>query len=49
MQFDHYLEGIDRTVIASPVPQQELWSVFQQHGINTDNFDYVNDQIIFDK
>ena len=49
MQFDHFLEGIDKTVIASPVPQQELWKVFQQHGIDTTNFDYVNDQVIFDQ
>ena len=49
MQFDHYLEGIDQTVIATPVPKQELWPIFERHGINTDNFYYVNDQEIYDR
>jgi hypothetical protein len=49
MQFDHFIEGIDHTVIATPVPKQELWSIFKRHGIDTDNFYYVNDQVIFDQ
>jgi hypothetical protein len=49
MQFDHYLEGIDHTVIASPVPKEELWPIFERHGIDTGNFHYVNDQEIFDQ
>jgi hypothetical protein len=49
MQFDHYLEGIDHTVIATPVPKQELWPVFERHGIDTKNFYYINDQVIFDQ
>lgn len=49
MQFDNFLEGIDRTVIASPVPKSELWTIFHAHGIDTDNFDYVNDQEIYDQ
>jgi len=49
MQFDHYLEGIDHTVIATPVSKQELWPVFERHGIDTSNFYYVNDQEIFDR
>jgi hypothetical protein len=47
MQFDHYLEGIDRTIIASPVPQQELWPIFERHNIDTARFDYVNDSVIY--
>ncbi len=47
MQFDHYLEGVDRTVIATPVPKQELWPIFERHGIDTSGFDYVNDEIIY--
>jgi hypothetical protein len=43
MQFDHMLEGIDRTVIASPVPKQELWPIFDRYGINTTQFDYLPD------
>lgn len=48
MQFDHYLEGIDRTIIATPVPKQELWPIFENHGIDTTWFDYVNDSVIYD-
>ena len=47
MQFDHFLEGIDRTVIATPVAKQELWPIFRQHGIDPSNFDYVNDEEIY--
>jgi len=47
MQFDHYLKGIDRTVIATPVPKEELWLIFERHGIDTSRFDYVNDSVIF--
>lgn len=48
MQFDHYLEGIDRTVIASPVPREELWPIFERHNIDTQKFDYVNDKEIYE-
>jgi hypothetical protein len=44
MQFDHMLEGIDRTVIASPVPKEELWPVFAKYGIDTAHFDYLPDE-----
>lgn len=43
MQFDHNLVGIDRTIIASPVPKDELWPVFERYGIDTANFDYLPD------
>ena len=49
MQFDHFLEGIDCTVIATPVPKEELWPIFERHGINTTNFHYVNDQEIYQR
>jgi hypothetical protein len=48
MQFDHYLEGIDRTVIATPVPQQELWPIFERYGVDTQRFDYVNDNVVYE-
>lgn len=44
MQFDHNLAGIDRTVIASPVPKEELWPVFARYGIDTTHFDYLPDE-----
>jgi hypothetical protein len=48
MQFDHYLEDIDCTIIATPVPKQELWPIFESHGIDTSRFDYVNDSVIYE-
>lgn len=47
MQFDHFLQGIDHTVIATPVPQDELWPIFQRHGIDTAKLTYVNDEEIY--
>lgn len=49
MQFDHFLEGIDRTVISSPVPKDELWSIFAQYHIDTTNFEYLPDSIILNE
>lgn len=49
LQWDHNLVGVDRTVIASPVPQEEIWSAFQAHGIDCTDFEYINDSIIFEK
>lgn len=49
MQFDHFLEGIDRTVISSPVPKDELWSIFQQYNIDTTNFEYLPDSVILNE
>ena len=46
MQFDNFLEGIDRTVISSPVPKDELWAIFKQYNIDTTNFDYLPDSKI---
>lgn len=43
MQFDHYLEGIDQTIIASPVPKDELWPIFQRYGIDTNRLEYLAD------
>ena len=39
--------GIDYTVIASPVPKQELWEIFHNHGIDTSSFEYINDDVIY--
>lgn len=44
MQFDHMLTGIDRTIIASPLPKEELWPVFRRYGIDPSHFDYLPDQ-----
>jgi hypothetical protein len=46
-EFSQNLIGIDRTCIASPVPRDELWPVFEKYGIDTSNFDYAPDSEIY--
>ena len=48
LQFDHFLEGIDQTIIATPVAKEELWPVFEKYGIDTSTFRYVNDSVIYE-
>lgn len=47
LQFSHNLLGIDRTCIASPVPRDELWPLFEKYGIDTTRFDYAPDSEIY--
>lgn len=47
LQFAHNLKGIDRTCIASPVPKEELWPIFDKYNIDTSNFDYAPDSEIY--
>jgi hypothetical protein len=47
LQFSHCLKGIDRTCIASPVPKDELWPIFEKYKIDTTNFDYAPDSEIY--
>jgi hypothetical protein len=47
LQFDHYLEGIDRTVIATPVTREELEPVWQRYSIDSSQFEYVNDSTVY--
>ena len=49
MQWDHMLTGIDRTVIATPMDPETVDRVLSKHGINTANFEYVEDSIIYEK
>ena len=49
MQFDHNLLDINRTVISSPVPKEELWPVFEKYGIDTSQFDYLPDSEILSR
>lgn len=46
-EFTGHLIGVDRTCIATPVPQQELWPIFHKYGIDTTNFDYAPDSEIY--
>lgn len=47
MQFDHYLEGVDRTVIATPLTRGELEPVWAKYNIDSSKFEYVNDSVIY--
>lgn len=47
MQFDQYLENIDRTIIASPMTKDELEPVWAKYKIDSSQFEYVNDDIIY--
>lgn len=46
-EFAQHLKGVDRTCIASPVPRDELWPVFEKYGIDTTDFDYAPDSEIY--
>lgn len=49
MQFDHFLKGIDYTVIASPLTKEELEPVWDKYNVDSSRFRYVNDEIIYRK
>ena len=34
LQWDHYLQGIDRTIVATPLTREELWPMFERYGID---------------
>ena len=47
LQFDHNLQGIDRTIIATPLTQNELEPVWAKYNVDSSRFVYVNDDIIY--
>lgn len=47
LQFDHNLQGVDRTVIASPLTRDELEPVWAKYNIDSSRFTYVNDEVIY--
>lgn len=49
MQFDHNLKGIDYTVIATPMTRDELEPVWDKYNIDSSRFQYVNDDVIYQK
>lgn len=49
MQFDHYLKGIDRTIIATPLTREELEPVWAKYNIDSGGFEYVNDSVIYEQ
>jgi hypothetical protein len=49
LQWDHNLLGINRTIIATPMSQEELEPVWAQYNIDSSNFTYVNDNVIYER
>jgi hypothetical protein len=47
MQWDHNLQGIDYTVIATPLTRNELEPVWERYNIDSSNFQYVHDSVIY--
>jgi hypothetical protein len=47
MQFDHYLQDVGRTVIATPLTREELEPVWHKYNIDSSRFEYVNDSVIY--
>jgi len=47
LQWDQHILGIDKTIVASPVPRDQLWRAFDAYRIDTSRFEYVNDDIIY--
>jgi hypothetical protein len=49
LQFDHFLKGIDYTIIASPMTKEELEPVWARYNIDSSKFQYVNDSVIYER
>ena len=47
LQWDHFLEGIDRTIVATPLTRDELWPMFDRYDIDTSNWDIVSDDLVY--
>lgn len=49
LQWDHFLQGVDYTIVATPMPKHELWPVFDRYGIDTSNWRYICDDEIYQR
>ena len=49
LQFDHNLQGVDNTIVASPLTRDELEPVWDKYNIDSSRFQYVNDSVIYYK
>ena len=47
LQWDHYLEGIDYTVVATPLTHDELWPMFERYHIDTTGWQLVSDDLVY--
>jgi len=48
MQWDHNLQGVDYTVIATPMSRDQLEPVWHRYNIDSSKFVYVNDQMVYE-
>lgn len=49
LQWDRYLEGIDYTIVASPMNRDEIWPLFDRYHIDTTDWQYVNDSVVYER
>ena len=49
LQFDQYLEGIEHTVIATPMAPDELRPIFDKYNIDHSRFEYLPDRVVYAK
>lgn len=49
LKFDHNLLGVSRNIIVSPVETRDLFRYLSQYGVDTNRFEHVHDQELFDR
>ena len=49
LQWDNYIQGVDKTIVCSPMAKDEIWSILKHWNINVDNWDYISDSVIYEK
>lgn len=49
LQFDHNLQGIDNTIVATPLTKDDLEPVWAKYNIDSSKFVYVNDSEIYQR
>lgn len=49
LQWDNYIQGVDKTIVCSPMAKEEIWNILKHWNINVDNWDYINDSVIYEK
>jgi hypothetical protein len=49
LQWDHMLQGIDHTIVATPMTRDELEPVWERYGIDSSGFEYVNDADVYQR
>jgi len=49
LQWDRFIQGIDRTIVCSPMPREEVWNILDHWNIDRTNWDYVSDSVIYER